>query len=102
MNLDNEIAVHGPVSLVPFDVFLGSTLRTVQDLHKAASTNDKISGFYVDNGVVGKQRCFYLENVTPSFTHIEQAQPSVNLGTGNTVCILHQPHQPPMVSKLNS
>lgn len=75
-------------------------MSAVVNLHQAADVNDKVSGFYVDNGESGHQRYFYLQNITPELTEIGRGITQSNLNKEATICILHQPHQPPIVGFL--
>ncbi len=93
---------HGPVYLVGLHAFLGSTAGTVRKLYESLPESDKVSGFYHDGGIAGVQnlRYFYLAN--KCFTDDEQQLlimqkivPNDRLETN--VCVLYQPHQPPMV-----
>ncbi len=101
-SIQGQYKKHGPIYLVPLFVYLGSTARTVKKLHEAALSNDKISGFFTDEGKHAK-RYFYLENVNPRYTIAEYnmhktGQTPTCINKDASVCKLHQPHQPPMVS----
>lgn len=82
-------------------VYIGSTVGTVNQLHSSASKCDKISGFFIDYGKIAT-RYFYLQTVEPMFNEIEYNMVKEGQNPGNiqphaVVCLLHQPHQPPMV-----
>lgn len=106
--VENEIAPspsHGPVYLVPLHIFLGSTVGAVKTLHDNAKESDRISGFYDDGGFPGlhHERYFYLENkilTEHDQNFILQRKELPNKYFSKGVCMLYQPHQPPMVQFL--
>lgn len=83
-------------------VYVGSTAKTVSELHSSADISDKISGYFMDYGNSESTRYFYLQNVNPKFTETEYnllkaGQTPAGIRPDAVVCLLHQPHQPPMV-----